>query len=72
MLILQRMEDISDRQAAEHVRRCIDWKYLLGLDLDDPGFNFSLLSDFRLPSSAMEHSESRACASMGRRCASRT
>lgn len=25
----------------------MDWKYALGLELDDPGFNFSILSEFR-------------------------
>src|SRR4029434_5718083 len=38
---------LSDRQAAEAVRARIDWKYLLGLDLTDPGFDFSVLSEFR-------------------------
>src|SRR5215467_4910574 len=45
--ILQFMEDLPDRQAADAVRGRIDWKYLLGLQLDDPGFDFTLLSDFR-------------------------
>lgn len=35
------------RQTAEAVRARIDWKYTLGLALDDPGFNFSVLSEFR-------------------------
>ena len=25
----------------------MDWKFLLGLELDDPGFDFSVLCDFR-------------------------
>jgi hypothetical protein len=29
------------------VRTRIDWKYGLGLELDDPGFDYSLLSEFR-------------------------
>jgi transposase len=29
------------------VRARIDWKYLLGLELTDPGFDFSVLSEFR-------------------------
>ena len=29
------------------MRRCIDWKYALSLDLHDPGFDFTLLHDFR-------------------------
>ncbi|BCL79093.1 transposase [Ktedonobacteria bacterium brp13] len=45
--ILQFIEDLSDRQAAEAVRARIDWKYLLGLELTDPGFDFTLLTDFR-------------------------
>src|SRR5579871_2378183 len=45
--ILQFVEDLSDRQAAEAVRSRIDWKYLLGLELTDPGFDFSVLSEFR-------------------------
>ncbi len=45
--VLQFVEDLPDRQAAEAVRSRIDWKYLLGLSLDDPGFDFSLLADFR-------------------------
>lgn len=45
--VLQYVEDLSDRQAAEAVRARIDWKYLLGLELTDPGFDFSILTDFR-------------------------
>ncbi len=37
--ILQFMDDLSDTQAAEAVRDRISWKYLLGLPLDDPGFD---------------------------------
>lgn len=44
---LQFMENLSDRQAAEAVRSRIDWKYLLGLELTDTGFNYSVLTDFR-------------------------
>ncbi len=40
-------EHLSDRQAADAVRSRIDWKYLLGLELTDAGFNFSVLSEFR-------------------------
>ena len=40
-------EDLTDRQAAEAVRTRIDWKYALGLDLADPGFDDSILSEFR-------------------------
>src|SRR5207247_2459652 len=45
--IMQFREHLADRQAAEAVRARIDWKYLLGLELTDPGFDFSLLHDFR-------------------------
>src|SRR4051812_42900702 len=45
--VMQFAEDLSDRQAADAVRGRIDWKYALGLDLDDPGFRFSALSEFR-------------------------
>src|SRR6266436_6147477 len=40
-------ENLADRQAAEVVRARIDWKYLLSLELSDPGFDFSVLSEFR-------------------------
>src|SRR5215468_10434753 len=36
--LMQFRENLADRQAAEAVRARIDWKYLLGLDLTDPGF----------------------------------
>jgi len=45
--VMQFSEGLSDRQAAEAVRARIDWKYALGLQLSDPGFNFSVLSEFR-------------------------
>ncbi len=45
--VMQYMEGLSDRQAAEAVRERIDWKYALSLELTDPGFDFSVLSEFR-------------------------
>src|SRR5215472_15261607 len=45
--VLQFVENLSDRQAANAVRGRIDWKYLLGLELTDPGFDASVLSEFR-------------------------
>ena len=45
--VLQFRENLADRQAAEAVRARMDWKYLLGLELSDPGFDFSVLSEFR-------------------------
>ena len=44
--IMQFRETLADRQAAGAVRARIDWKYLLGLELTDPGFDFSVLSEF--------------------------
>ena len=46
-LVTQFREHLADRQAAEAVRARLDWKYLLSLDLTDPGFDFSVLSAFR-------------------------
>lgn len=45
--VLQYTEGLTDRQAADQVRARMDWKFLLGLELDDAGFDFSVLSDFR-------------------------
>ena len=45
--VMQFAEGLSDRQAAEAVRARIDWKYALGLPLADPGFDFSVLCEFR-------------------------
>jgi transposase len=45
--LLQYAEGLSDRRAAEAVRSRIDWKYLLSLELEDPGFDASVLCEFR-------------------------
>jgi transposase len=45
--VLQFAENLTDRQAADAVRGRLDWKYCLGLALEDEGFNFSVLSEFR-------------------------
>src|SRR3990172_7714614 len=45
--VMQFVENLTDRQAAQAVRARIDWKYALGLELSDPGFNYSILSEFR-------------------------
>jgi transposase len=45
--VLQHAENLTDRLAAENARRALDWKYALGLPLDDSGFDFSVLSEFR-------------------------
>src|SRR4051812_43369764 len=44
---MQFREGLSDRQAADAVRSRIDWKYLLGLELADAGFDHSILCEFR-------------------------
>jgi transposase len=45
--VMQFAENLSDRQAADAVRARIDWKYALGLELEDAGFDYSVLSQFR-------------------------
>src|SRR5258708_24615067 len=45
--LLQYVEDVTDTQAAEAVRERLDWKYLLGLELTDPGFDGSVAGEFR-------------------------
>lgn len=45
--VLQFVENLTDRQAADAVRGRLDWKYCLGLALDDEGFDFTVLSEFR-------------------------
>jgi len=45
--ILQYVEGLSDRQAADAVRSRIDWKYALNLELTDRGFHFTILCEFR-------------------------
>ncbi len=55
--VFQFLEHLSDRQAADAVRARIDWKYALGLELTDPGFHFSVLTEFRarLAAGGAEH-----------------
>ncbi|MDJ0719018.1 MAG: transposase [Prochloraceae cyanobacterium] len=45
--IMQFVEGLTDRQAADAVRGRLDWKYALSLELTDSGKNFSVLSEFR-------------------------
>jgi transposase len=42
---MQFAENLPNRRAAEAVRGRIDWKY--ALELTDPGFDFSVLCEFR-------------------------
>jgi transposase len=44
---LQYVENLTDRQAADAVRDKISWKYAVGLELADPGFDPSVLTKFR-------------------------
>lgn len=45
--VLPFAERLSDRQAADAVRSRIDWKYVLGLELADSGFDHTGPSEFR-------------------------
>src|SRR6478672_6036089 len=45
--VLQFVEGLPDRQAADAVRSRLDWKYALSLELTDPGFDHTVLSEFR-------------------------
>jgi transposase len=47
VMVLQFTESLTDRQAADAARDRMSWKYALGLELDDPGFDSSVLSEFR-------------------------
>jgi hypothetical protein len=50
--VLQFAEGLADRQAPDAVRARIDWKYALGLELTDPGFDYSVLWRTRSASTA--------------------
>jgi len=45
--IFQCMKHLTDRQAADAVRSRLDWNYALSLELLDPGFDHTVLSEFR-------------------------
>src|SRR5438270_7696565 len=45
--VLQFVEGLPDRQAADAVGSRLDWKYALSLELADPGFDHTVLSEFR-------------------------
>ncbi len=57
MSVIQYMENYTDRQAAEALKTRIDLKYALSLELTDPGFDFSVLSEFRSRLQAHEAEE---------------
>lgn len=44
--LLQFAERLTNRQAVDAVRSRIDWKYLLGLELTDKGFHYSVMCEF--------------------------
>ncbi|MDN3027106.1 transposase [Streptomyces sp. S.PB5] len=39
--VVQYVENLTDRQAADTVRCHLDWKHCLGLELHDPEFAFT-------------------------------
>jgi len=45
--VLQMAENLTDRAAAERIRFGLDVKYALGLEIDDPGIDHTVLSEFR-------------------------
>ena len=45
--VLQLAEHLTDRGAAERIRFGLEGKYALGLEVDDPGIDHSVLSEFR-------------------------
>ncbi len=44
---MQFCEGLSDRQSGDAVRARLDWKHALALPLEDPGFDASVLCEFR-------------------------
>ncbi len=46
--VMQFIEKLTDRPAADAVRGRIDWNYAPGLEFSDPGFHYSILREFRL------------------------
>ena len=47
VMVLQALEGLSDRDAIRQLRNRIDWKVACGLSLDDPGFDFTVLTYWR-------------------------
>jgi transposase len=45
----QKAANLTDRQATDEVRENLAWTYALGLGLEDPGFDHTVLSDGRPP-----------------------
>jgi transposase len=55
--VFQFAEGLSDRAAAAAVQSRIDWKYALGLELTDAGFDASVLVEFRARLVASEQAQ---------------
>ncbi len=47
IIVMQYREKLSDREAAESVGTRIDWKYLLGLEIEEEGIRYQQLNAFR-------------------------
>ena len=47
VMVLQRLEGLSDREAVERFEFDLRWKYAAGVDLDFPGFAHTVLVDMR-------------------------
>jgi IS5 family transposase len=56
VMVLQALEGLSDREAARALRDRISWKVAAGLPLDDPGFDYSVLTYWR---TRLRNSENR-------------
>jgi hypothetical protein len=58
VMVLQRLEGLSDREAVERFAFDVRWKYAAGgLDFDHPGFSHTVLVDMRARLAGSEHPE---------------
>ena len=58
VMVLQRLEGLSDREAVERFSFDVRWKYACGgLDFDHPGFSHTVLVDMRARLARSEHPE---------------
>ena len=58
VMVLQRLEGLSDREAVERFSFDVRWKYACGgLDFDHPGFSHTVLVDMRARLAASDHPE---------------
>jgi hypothetical protein len=56
VMVLQRLEGLSDREAVDRFAFDVRWKYAAGgLDFDHPGFVHTVLVDFRARLAASDH-----------------